>query len=185
MSHWFSFWEEIILLSQEKTVSISFKSQYIPSKYFCSLKREKCFSHNLFTSKSGKTHSTPYPVEIFQARSSSAIKMTTPLSISDFQTHTFCHISVPKEVISWPFVVEIITKNISAVYLFRISSILVSMSFFSSEERIFTWSITEESIGPKVFISNQNVFQKNIKKKATIHNFNSFFILFYLWYLVL
>jgi hypothetical protein len=77
----------------------------------------KFFSQILFVSKSGNTHSTQYQVEIFQALSSIAINIITQLSLSDFQTQTFCHISVQSAEISAQSVLGIIITNISAVYL--------------------------------------------------------------------
>jgi hypothetical protein len=80
------------------------------------LNKTKFFSHILFASKSGKTHSTQYQVDIFQALSLIAISMTTQLSLSAFQTQIFCQISVQTEEISSQSVEGIITSNISVVY---------------------------------------------------------------------
>lgn len=177
----FSLWEEIILSSPAKTFSISVKSQYIPSKYSHSLKRAKCLTHNLLVSKSGKTHSTPYPVEIFQARSLRAISITTPLSVSAFHTPSWCHISVPNEAMSCPSVVGIISKSISVVYVSLISCIFFSICIFSSLVSSETLSITGEWMGSKLSTSNQKDLKKIPNIIRIIYVLNIFFIVFYLW----
>jgi hypothetical protein len=112
-----SFCREIILGSPSKAFQKSFKVHIIQSKYLDSLNKTKFFSHILFANKSGKTHSTPYQVDIFQSLSSITISTTTQLSLSAFHTHSFCQISVQTEEISSQFVEGIITNKISVVYL--------------------------------------------------------------------
>jgi hypothetical protein len=148
-----SFCREIMLGSQEKALSKSDKVQVIQSKYLDSLNKTKFFSHILFASKSGKTHSIQYPVDIFQALSLIAISITTQLSLSAFQTQIFCQISVQTEDISSPFVEGIITNKISVVYFVLNSCIFASIEVFSSCFKTQTLSITEESIFHKVAIS--------------------------------
>lgn len=155
------FWlfnEEIILVSQEKALSKSFKAQIIPSLNFHSLKSIKLFSPIFFVSKSGSTHSTQYQVAIFQALSSFAISITTQLSVSALPTQTFCPISVATLPISSPDVVEIIMVSISVVYLFLSSLIFVSISLISWFDRVDVVSITEELIVHKLVISKAKLF---------------------------
>ena len=151
----FSFCNEIILRSHSKAFQKSVKVPIIQSKYLDSLNKTKFFSHILFVSKSGKTPSTQYQVEIFQALSSIAIKITTQLSLSAFQTQIFCQISTQMVEISSPSVVGIITNNISVVYFVLSSWIFVSKLCFSSCFKTQTLSITVESIVQRVAISKE------------------------------
>ncbi len=166
----FSFWVDRINSSRENALSKSCSAQIIHSLYFFSLNCMKLPSPILFVSKSGNTHSTQYPVAIFQVLSFIAISMTTQLSLSLFHTHIFCHISVATDDISSQFVDGIIIVNISVVYFFLRFSIFASISFLSFWFKIHTVSITYEFTFQRVVTSKARVFGMRIKKNTRIKN---------------
>jgi hypothetical protein len=107
--------------------------------------------------------------------------MTTQLSLSAFQTQTFCQISVQIVEISSQSVVFIITNKISVVYFVLNSCIFVSIEVISSVFNIPTLSINDESIFHKVAISNEKTLV-NVSDKSTN---NSIFIIFFILLLYL